>query len=216
MLGFAGGLHAGAIVISQGNTENISQLMQGPAGFTGYMAVGWTMGSTTYTNVTISALLIGDDPSGDTIDAYLDTQIGPGTTAGADEIASAFDISVPSGIFNTITLLTGVTLQAGDSYYLTLAPDASDEIEWGIDTSQPNPTVAAGVTEIPAEWCNNDIVGCGDYPPASPFGAYGDNPIFSVTSDPSPAPEPTTAFLMAGGLALLGFLRYRFLRYQQR
>jgi MYXO-CTERM domain-containing protein len=205
-------LHAGTIIIGQGTTAgSFSQFMFGPgsSGFEAYVAAGWTMGATSYSNVTITADLEGIDPSGDTIDAYLDTMTGPGTTAGADEVANSLDISVPSGSYNTVTLFTGLSLSANTTYYLTLAPDGTDEITWGIDNNQPSPTTAAGVSEEPGQFCSGDGDGCASYPPASPFDGL-DDPIFTVTSSSSAAtPEPSSALLAAAGLGLFAFLRFR-------
>jgi len=209
----AAGLHAGTVtVISQGTTPgDYSQRMTGPGGYVSYMVAGWTTGSSSYSNVTITADLEGLDPSGDSIDGYLDTLIGPGTTASPDEIASVFDIPVSSGSYANVTLFSGLSLSANTSYYLTLAPDGSDQINWGIDDNQPAPVVDTGVTEIDAQFCTPDIAGCDPYPPASPFVDLGANPIFTVTSTPpSAVPEPESGALLAAGLAVGALLlRYR-------
>ncbi len=210
MLLLAAGLNAGTItVISQGATPGtFSQGMTGPAGFVEYVAAGWTTGSSSYSSVTITAVLEGQDLSGDSIDAYLDTQTGPGTTS-LDEIATASDIAVPSGSYATVTLFTGLSLSANTSYYLTLAPEGSDQIVWGIDNNQPSPTTDTGVSEIGAQFCTEDIAGCDAYPPASAFFGLNANPIFDVTSTSTPAavPEPASGALLASGLALGWLLR---------
>jgi hypothetical protein len=87
----------------------------------------------------------GQDSCGDSVDAYLDAAT-PGTPIGLDikvsnEVASVSSISVPYGSFSTITLFTGLSLNANTTYYLTPAPDGSDTIDWGIDDSQPSPVL---------------------------------------------------------------------------
>lgn len=214
LLSMATGLTAGTItVISQGATPgDYSQPMNGPGGFAGFVQAGWTTGSNSYSNVTITVVLDGQDPGGDLVDAYLDTASGPGTTAGADEVASHLGISVPYGAldvdenFSTVTVFTGLSLNANTSYYLTLAPEGSDQIYWGVDNGQPGPTVDDGVVEIGASFCSDDIAGCADYPPASPFVGLGANPIFTVTSNPASVPEPASWGLLAAGLAFTGLL----------
>lgn len=201
------GLNASTIVISQGDTPgDFSQTMTGPDGFTAYVDVGWTTGGTSYTNVTITATLMGQD-STDQVDAYLTTQRGSGTTAGANGVAAATGIVVPTSGYGVVTLFTGLTLNANTSYYLTLAPAGSGQMLWGIDDAQPSPIADAGVTPISADFCTEDGPGCDAYPPASPWGGLGANPIFSVTSNPASVPEPATAALMSAGAVLLVLLR---------
>ena len=212
------GLQAGIItIISQGTTPGTwSQGLQGPGAFTTYADVGWTTGATPYSNVTIQALLRGDDVV-NTVDAYLTTAIGTGTTT-ANEVARTLGISVASGSFNQVTLFTGLNLAASTSYFLTLAPGGSTHLTWGIDDSQPSPVTASGVSIIPAGWCNMDGFDCASYPPASgpltlsggvPVNPLGANPIFSVVANDSSVPEPASAALLAGGLGLVILARRR-------
>ena len=209
ILSGAGALHADSTIIQQGTTPgSFSQTMIGPDGFTGYVYAGWQMGSSSYSNVSISVVLWGVDAS-DTVDAYLDDSIGPGTSV-SNEIASVTDVNVSTTDYSSVLLFTGLTLNAGESYYLTIAPDGSDTVYWGIDNSQPSPTAAPGVSEYDAGFCNDDIAGCDIYPPNSPFVDLGANPIFTVDAVPTAAtPEPASAELFAGGIALAAFVRYR-------
>jgi hypothetical protein len=214
------GLQAGTIIIYQGDTPGgFSQSMSGPGGTNGseYVYAGWQMGSTSYSNVTITAELSGADTS---VTAYLSNSIGFGAfdvnpidTSGVISVQGGLDDgSFDGGLeFYTVTLFTGLTLDAGQSYFLTLAPGGTDQVYWGIDDSQPGPTGDPTVTEYPAGFCNSDDEGCDDSnPPNSPFFPIGANPIFEVTGDPiTPAPEPSSFAFAAGGLALVAFLRHR-------
>jgi len=201
---FGLGLNAGTIVIAQGNTPGTySQTLRGPTAFTTYVEVGWTTGAAAYSNVSIQATLQGLDPGGDSVMAYLTTSFGPGTTTGLSN-----DSPVPYNTYSSVTLFSGLSLLANTSYYLTIAPDGSDEVLWGIDNSQPAPIADTGVSILAANFCTEDIPNCAPYPPASGFpgNPLGVNPIFSVTVN-SGVPEPMSGLLLAGGLALLGAVR---------
>jgi hypothetical protein len=211
----AAGLHAGTIVISQGTTPgDFSQPMTGPDGFTGYVDVGWTTGSSSYSNVEIDATLLGADQGLDLVDAYLTTTAGTGTTSPA--YATSTGIAVSDSGYSSVALFTGLSLAANTSYYLTIAPESSDQVYWGIDDNQPNPVLDTGVSIIAASFCTDDSGNCADFAPASSGfdspGSLGANPIFSVTQESASTPEPATSVLLAAGLALAGILRRRSVR----
>jgi hypothetical protein len=208
----AAALNAGTIVISQGATPGtFSQPMNGPAGYTGFVDVGWTTGSSGYSNVAIDATLLGADSGGDLVDAYLTTSVG--TSSQSPAFATATGIAV-SGSYSSVDLFSGLTLAANTSYYLTIVPEVADRVYWGIDNSQPAPTLDTGVGIIPATFCSLDISGCATFPPAtasfdpqSPaYFPLGANPIFSVTQEDSTVPEPGSMALFSTGLIGLGLL----------
>ena len=198
----AAALHAGTItVISNTGTPTSSQTVQGPNAFADFVEVGWQTGSTSYDNVTITALLQGH--ASDLV-AYLTTSEGTGADNTTLVATSPLDVEAAS--YEDVILFTGIALSANQTYYLTLAPSNSGSLDWGL--AGPSFTLDAGVTYLGAYACNADVPNCDiAYPPAS--SAFGDNdwgvspdPLFSVTEadPPGPAPEPGT--LVLAGLAL--------------
>ncbi len=105
------------------------------------IGVSFTVGQS-YSNVTISADLIGNF----TGTVYLTNQIGPGTTAAANEIAVATFTSSNPG--NTLVgtlqpVMTGVTLQPG-TYYLVFTGAQVSGFAQGIQNTL-SPTITADV-----------------------------------------------------------------------
>jgi len=200
-------LDAGTVIVSQGTTPDFYSLnMGGPNVFTGYGTQGWTTGSSGYSNVEIDATLGGlDQLGGDVVDAYLTTSIGQGTTS-LDEIASSLGIAVSNDGYSSIALFTGLSLNANQSYYLTIAPEGSDRVSWGSDSSQPAPVLDTGVSLITGAYCTDDVAGCADYAPASPFGSWDANFIFSATEESS-TPEPASGALLITGAGLVWLRR---------
>ena len=211
-------LRAGDIVISQGVTPgDISQTLFGSSDLTQvvYADVGFTTGATGYSNVDITADLQGYTSGSASVTAYLSTSVG----TGAGPALASNDVTFSSGNFSNILLFSGLTLDPGTSYFLTLAPDAGSTIAWGIDDSQPAPVTDLGVSIIPAGFCSGDGGDCASPPPSSPgftlnngvpADALGANPIFSVTANNvSGVPEPATYLLFATGLGALAFFRGR-------
>jgi hypothetical protein len=106
------------------------------------IAVSFTVGQS-YSNVTISADLIGNF----TGTVYLTNQIGPGTTAAANQIATATFTSSNPGITLVGTLqpvMTGVTLQPGTYYLVFTGVSAFSGFAQGIQNTL-SPTITADV-----------------------------------------------------------------------
>jgi PEP-CTERM motif len=197
-------------VISQGdNPSSFTQSLMG-SGFREYAEVGWTTGSTAYSNVTITAMLIGLDSGGDTFDAFLSNTIGSGATTEAE----ADGLTASDSGFAMVTLFSGLNLTANTDYFLTIAPEAG-QMQWAVDATfagsftQPAMLLDTGVVFIkPPGFCTDDSGDCNDPAPTSGFQDAGLIPIFSVTSDTSSVPEPSTLVLAAAGIAA-GFVRSR-------
>ena len=196
-------LKADPIIISVTAPPALSTLIGPPV-----VSTSWSQ-SNPYTGVSISALvdsaLVGQTP---TADAYLTTQIGPGTTT-ANEIArSQFTVPVnlpicsPASCGAMVTLFSGLSLGPGN-YFITMGPDP---ISIGVVGWFPalNPTVLldTGVSE------GNSFVAflpsaISSYPPASDFAVSP----FAMNFVGSAIPEPTTAALVAFGTFFLLIIR---------
>ena len=206
-------VYANTIVIAQGtNPSDFDQNLSGP-NFREYAEVGWQTGPTAYSNVTITALLTALDPGGDLFDAYLSNSIGPGATS----LLTATGLSVSTfATFSTITLFSGINLAANTNYYLTLAPETNQGINWAIDAVldksfnviQSPLVLDSGVSFLsPPGFCSDDGGNCSDPPPTSGFGDLGAIPVFTVTAVSSGVPETSTLWLLATGLAAAAVLR---------
>jgi hypothetical protein len=151
----------------------------------------WTQ-TGTYTNVTITAQLNGGVALPTTANIYLLNDLGPGTTAGSNQIAYELE-TMPAGTHG-VTLFTGLTLGPG-TYYLL-----ADEVDAGwTGSSSPVYTTDTGISSISAFTNTGAIAG---YSPDTSYhltsGAY----IFSVTGTPTnAAPEPGTFALLSLGTA---------------
>jgi hypothetical protein len=209
------GLHASTTVISQGNNpSDWSQNLFGPD-FRTYAEVGWQTGPTGYTDVTITAMLLAADQTGDVVDAYLTSSIGPGATA----VYEQDGITVSNNSYANVTLFSGIALAANTDYFLTLAPEAGSSLAWAedatydFDTStflQPPLVMDSGVSFLgPPGYCTDDGAGCNDPAPTSPFYDTGIIPIFSVTDYGSGTPEPSPGILVVAGLAAGWLLKLR-------
>ena len=183
--------------------------VSGPIDFTGAigssqaMTVGFTTGQA-YNSVTISALISG--LAGQTVDAYLTTSIGAGTTV-ADEVASGV-INLPGFNPGVLTpVFAGLNLAPG-SYYLTLFNPDNNSGGW---SSTETPTVfdvPGSSYDFSGYFITNAVPL--PYPPGATFVDLstqdGRTLIFSV--DTVSVPEPGT-WLVGVGLALLALGRWR-------
>ena len=208
LLAFTAVLQAGTIVISQSGVVVGSERITGPS-FRSYAEVGWQTGSTAFSNVTITASLLSDIDFSQTLIAYLTTSIGTGAGAA---VATSPVITVPAGsAYQDITLFTGLSLSAGTTYYLTLAPQDDQTLYWS--QSAGAPITALGVSYLGANGCNDDAGNCADYPPGSPgFDSPYDYAIspnlnFSVTAQDTAVPEPGTLALAGIAIALFVWRR---------
>jgi hypothetical protein len=116
---------------------------------------------------------------------------------------------VDSG-YNNVSLFAGLTLDANTTYWITLAPEAVNQVSWAADSNQPTPIADTGVSLAGNGFCTDDIGNCNfDYAPASSF-VPNVNPIFSVTAvSADVTPEPASMMLIGSGLGLFGLLRFR-------
>jgi hypothetical protein len=145
-------------------------------------------------NVTISALISG--PAAETVDAWLTTSVGPGTTA-ADVVTST-TLNFPGFPAAMTPIFSGLSLPAG-TYYLTLYNAASTSGAWSA-TDAPAITTAAGAAHV---FSGYHIL----MPPPSPFApaetyvalfGQATHLIYDVST--AEIPEPGT---FAAGLAVL-------------
>ncbi len=158
--------------------------------------VSWTQ-TVTYTNVVITANIVGPEKDFDQGTAYLMSQIGPGTTA-ANEIVAPGAYSSSSPISIQMTLFSGLTLGPG-SYFLVLAP-VKGLLEWDAGTTPFIESLGTGVTAGSAGYFSSPAV----FVPASTPSQTGSF-IYSVTGDLGGAstPEPSTAAIVIAGLAII-------------
>jgi hypothetical protein len=161
----------------------------------------WTQ-STSFTNVDISALLLGSG----TASAVLTDQIGPGTTVG--NVIASTTVSYPAT--STLTsLFTGLSLGSGTYYLIIGGTGAGAWPQAGPSTV----TTAAGVSANGYGFCSDSAGPC-DYGflPDSPFQVFDLESQFLVTGDAPGVPEPSTAATAAVALlalAVCGRLRRR-------
>jgi len=180
------------------------------------VGVAFSLASDT-NNVAVSVGLVSFFGGGDwNLEAYLTTQIGPGTTAASHEMAGlAQTITLPgSALFppytiTPFTVFSGLNLLAGD-YYLTLSGAFNTaNAFWVLSPDAAAITAtAAGSAVIDASY----VVGFSEpYLPANGPSDLADYKAwFTVTGDPvdNPVPEPTTtALTLIGGLVLLHLRR---------
>ncbi len=198
---------ASPIVLATGTNDvttgftNLNQSLSGGVGFST---------SATYTNVDISVYLASFfSQSSPTLDVFLTTQFGAGTTV-ADEIASAsVSLNVPaSGINFPYTInpfvVLSVPVLAPGTYYLTLAQSSGGgATNWVSSPDASMSTVtAAGVSVVAASLFGGA--------PAAYLPATGmvqqpnQNQWFSVEGTlqgAAPVPEPASLLLLGTGLA---------------
>jgi hypothetical protein len=165
-----------------GNTGSFNVATNRPLG------VSWTQ-VRAFSNVTIEAAIGFPATSGaSTIRAFLTTQIGPGTTQGAHQVAASSVLNVPLTTPNVpqplFALFSGLTLGPG-TYFLTAfaapTPGATGTSAWDGDV----PTVTSGVGSTvngSGFYAANSVNGT--YAPASPFAFQAFGPGFlRVTGD---------------------------------
>jgi hypothetical protein len=163
----------------------------------GAAAASWSETST-YSGVSISAFIFDQFSVGGTLDAWLTTGIGPGTTAAA-QVAHA-TVSVPVGVFGQVNLFSGLTLGPG-TYYLSLH---GDPLDWGMNPNS-NVVLAAGVAQL-ADYSTTPCCQ-GSFVPAESFLAQTSTVRLSyiVTGDlVNTVPEPSSAVPI--GICLTGLV----------
>ena len=169
-----------------------------------------------YLNVSIGVSLIVFGGSGDwNLNAYLTNQVGPGTTALANEIASVSTlVSIPGSGFGppyTITpytVFSGLDLAAGD-YNLILSGGGAS---WAGNTNAFSNKTENGGAMITRTYASNGGVAVAYLPEGVFTDVEGQNLWFKVTGDRasvSDVPEPSTLALFGIGAMTLGAIRRR-------
>jgi hypothetical protein len=176
--------------------------VEGPTNFTGSIGnnqaqtAGFTTGQA-YSDVRISALLSG--LSTEAFDAYLTTDIGPGTTV-ADQVA--FTTVNFAGSSTVTTVFSGLSLPAG-IYYLTLFNPRNTNGGWA-STESPVVTAEPGSSHVFSGYfiTNDNPL---PFPPAASFVDLTENSgrthIYSVET--VVIPEPASVILTLAGLCVV-------------
>jgi hypothetical protein len=173
--------------------------------------VGWSqLQGTTYSNVTIDALLGSSDPSFRSGTAYLMRAIGPGTTS-ASEVVAPVDFTAPlasgSGPVPSTVLFSGLSLGPGIYYLVLSAPyfAGGSPLTWAIPTEPvytDNCGVSACAVLASSSEANTTLFPADAFPPASHFVTPAPFPMFDVTGTFVPfLPEPPTSALLLLGVA---------------
>ena len=189
-------LKADPVIISVTAPPALSTLIDSDS----IVSTSWSV-TKSYMDVSIVALvdsaLVGETP---TADAYLTTQIGPGTTA-ADEIAHArftvpaeLPVCSSSSCGAMVTLFSGLSLGPGN-YFVTMGPDPmsiGEAVGW---FPALNPTI---LLDTGASVGNSFIASAvASYPPGSAFETVDVAMNLTVTGTAAASiPEPTTTTLI--------------------
>jgi hypothetical protein len=172
------------------------------------IAFGWHQ-SSTFTNENISFVLVdatsGGPIAGVEATIYLMNLVGPAATA-ANELAAPVQISGLSG-FTTVNPFTGLTLGPGN-YWVVIAATTDSSASVQYSSGAAIEVVGSGVTDL-GETAGTPVA----FAPAfTPFGPpITPNFTLSVTGTAAVAgvPEPSTAAMTIGAIAVLGLLRRR-------
>jgi hypothetical protein len=198
VLAYASAALNGATIVSVGGVPSFS----GSVGMEQSQTTAFST-SSAYANVTISALISG--PATETVDAWLTTSVGPGTTAG--DVITSTSLNFPGFPATLTPIFSGLALPAG-TYYLTLYNPSNTNGSWSA-TATPVITAAPGATHVFS----------GYHIELSPPTAFAPEEIYAALSgqathliyDVSTAaiPEPGTFAAGVGALLLAAAVRSR-------
>ena len=213
--------HAGQIILSI-NSSTIGGAVFPPDVPSYAWSQGWSSANA-YTNASISiSLLAFPDDVEFPLEAFLVTQIGPGTTP-ADQVAytalTASVRGVPStvdpydtSVMTHVPLFSGLTLDAGDYYLVIRTPGYTSsgewlEVQWAANWELDiNINTAPGVGNLRLFSADGLVTG---YAPATPFSEqFYTYAWLEVTGEPVSDPG-STALLLGMGLAGLSAWRKR-------
>ena len=127
---------------------------------------------------------------------WLTNQLGTGTTA-ANVVSNTSGSNVG---WQSNTMIVGQVLAPGTYYIAISTSDSSNLVWWFGAPMTGTPGSVAGSSDLVASGAGYNS----SFLPASNFGGYSLPLNFLVHDSPSlpvPAPEPTSAFLLASGLA---------------
>jgi hypothetical protein len=184
-----------ATIITQTATTNLGTL---------YAPVyaGWTQTST-YSGITITAMLASDDPADTATGTGYLVNSQPPTTVASQVGSPGTPFSTNNTTFSPITLFTGLTLGPG-TYYVVIS-NGGDVLAQSSRPGSTTVTLGTGVTAGP-DGVENGAENA--YPPDTPFFIVSQKEelLFSVTGTPVVTPVPAlspwamlaTAILLAG------------------
>jgi hypothetical protein len=184
------------------------------------LAVTWSQ-TTTYSGVTITALLSTTDSNPAPGTAYLSTSLGPGAV---NFVAPAsFIVPATQNTPGPVTLFSGLTLPPG-TYFLTISNATSNNLGWAFVSGGATPATGPGVTLNGAGQIDRQDNAAPSFysPPASPafvpasaggsnfvllFSAFGNLTTTGVPSLSAPVLLGLAIVLIGSGLVLAGGMR---------